>query len=112
MREGIAHYLSRTPAQLAEAHHGVAVSRADRVRRHVLMSILHRDGLALDRFVARFGRDPRLELPLSELERRGWLVEARGRLVPTPAGLERSDAIGPWLYSAEIKARMEAFAWR
>ncbi|MEQ8454831.1 MAG: STM4012 family radical SAM protein [Sandaracinaceae bacterium] len=112
VREGIAHYLSRTAAQLAEAHHGVALSRADRVRRHVLMSILHRDGLALDRFVARFGRDPRLELPLSELERRGWLVEAQGRLVPTAAGLERSDAIGPWLYSAEIKARMEAFAWR
>jgi oxygen-independent coproporphyrinogen III oxidase len=34
------------------------------------------------------------------------------RIRLTEAGLERADVIGPWLYSAEVVARMEDFAWR
>ena len=33
-------------------------------------------------------------------------------LVLTRAGLERSDAVGPWLYSTAVRARMEAYTWR
>jgi oxygen-independent coproporphyrinogen-3 oxidase len=30
----------------------------------------------------------------------------------TDAGFERADVIGPWLYTAEVAARMESYAWR
>ena len=40
---------------------------------------------------------------------RGWRAE---RLQLTPEGLERSDAIGPWLYSAQVRALMDAYELR
>jgi oxygen-independent coproporphyrinogen-3 oxidase len=30
----------------------------------------------------------------------------------TPAGVERSDVIGPWLYSPAVRARMAAWEQR
>ena len=30
----------------------------------------------------------------------------------TPAGIERSDAIGPWLYSPAVRRLSEDYAWR
>jgi oxygen-independent coproporphyrinogen III oxidase len=33
-------------------------------------------------------------------------------LALTDAGLERSDAIGPWLCSPAVRARMEGHEWR
>jgi hypothetical protein len=35
--------------------------------------------------------------------------ESSDRICLTAMGLERSDAIGPWLYSPAVRQRMEAF---
>ncbi len=113
IRDVIADYLTRSDADLAHAHHGVALDRQERARRFVLLSLLHEEGLDLGRFEARFGVDCRVLFPeLSELPTLGLVQPSHARWVLTDAGMERSDAIGPWLYSSATRARMEAWAWR
>ena len=48
----------------------------------------------------------------SLLSGEGLAVRAAERMTLTPEGLELSDAIGPWLYSSEVRARSGAFAVR
>jgi oxygen-independent coproporphyrinogen III oxidase len=33
-----------------------------------------------------------------------------GRWTPTPLGLERSDALGPWFFSDRVRALMAGYA--
>jgi hypothetical protein len=41
------------------------------------------------------------------------LAEERGAgLLLTPAGFERSDSVGPWLYSDQVLRRMQEFVLR
>ena len=39
----------------------------------------------------------------------GLLVYDRGRWAPTPLGLERSDALGPWFFSARVRGLMAGY---
>ena len=48
---------------------------------------------------------------LIELERLGFLEISADRLQLTAAGLERSDAIGPWLFSERVRRLMETYEW-
>ena len=91
------------------ARHGAILSDEERLRRFVIKSLLNLEGLELARCEALFGES----LPeLAALEEAGLAERRGGRLILTEAGLERSDAIGPWLVSAPMRASMEAFAWR
>lgn len=85
------------------ATHGFVLSAEERMRRWVLQSLLHVDGLDPDVVVAHTGLDPRLELPrLAELVDLG-LAEWQGSVLRlTAAGMELSDAIGPALYSPAV----------
>ena len=49
---------------------------------------------------------------LRDLERFELATIVGQRLQLTDAGLERSDAIGPWLYSAGVRTLMEAYELR
>ena len=56
---------------------------------------------------------PFADLPgLVELEELGLAARSVDRLALTGSGLERSDAIGPWLYSERVRRLMEDYAWR
>jgi oxygen-independent coproporphyrinogen-3 oxidase len=60
-----------------------------------------------------FGSAPLDDLPpLCELLDAGLLERRDGRLLPADDGLERSDAIGPWLYSDRAKRLMNAYEVR
>ena len=101
-------YVNRDPADFAAARHGHRLAEEDRRRRFVLQGVLQADGLDAAAYRAKFGSDPRADLPeLLELIDRGLAEWEGDRLKPTAAGLERSDAIGPWLYSERIKALMD-----
>ena len=77
------------------------------------MSLLNAQGLSLSRYEARYGASAFVHLPrLRELERLGLASIVTGSMRLTEAGLERSDAIGPWLQSAAIRQRMEDYEWR
>jgi oxygen-independent coproporphyrinogen-3 oxidase len=111
VREILAEYVARPAENFAVADHGFRLDAGEQRRRYVLQSLLQAEGLSLPAYRRRFGTDALDDLPqLAELEPRG-LARAEGdRLALTDAGLERSDAIGPWLYSPAVRALMEAYA--
>jgi oxygen-independent coproporphyrinogen-3 oxidase len=106
----IADYLARTRDELATATHGFALEREEQQRRYVLQSILNVEGLEVARYLARFGTDPADDFPdlrtFADLE---LLAFDGARWVPTALGLERSDALGPWFFSAPVRALMAEY---
>ena len=71
------------------------------------------EGLDLRAYQQRFGSRSDADLPeLAQLLELGLGVERDGVLALTAAGIERSDAIGPWLYSPRIQALTERFELR
>lgn len=113
VREILAGYLERDEAAFARAEYGIRLIAAEQRRRYVIKSLLHAEGLAMDDYQARYGSTALADFPeLEELCDRGLSVREGERLRLTPSGLERSDAIGPWLYSNTMRARMEAFPLR
>jgi oxygen-independent coproporphyrinogen-3 oxidase len=106
-------YIARPAEDFSVAVHGFHLDGEEQRRRHVLASLLQRSGLALNDYTERFGSEVLDDLPqLRELEPAGLAQHEESRLLLTDAGLERSDAIGPWLYTAEVRERMEAYTWR
>lgn len=87
------------------ATYGIALSADELMRRYALQSLLHVRGLDPQACLAATGLDPLDELPvlsrLVDAGLAGWSTD--GRLQLTPAGLELSDAIGPWLYSPQVQ---------
>jgi oxygen-independent coproporphyrinogen-3 oxidase len=101
-------YCARDSEAFRYAAHGFELSTDERVRRYVLKSILRREGLEMARFTAVFGESPLAALPpLAQLMSLGLLEERDGFLAPTDAGLEQSDAIAPFLYSARVRHLMQ-----
>jgi oxygen-independent coproporphyrinogen-3 oxidase len=106
-------YISRPHAAFAAADYGVAVQRDEQQRRFVLLSLMQRVGIDRSIYAGRFGSDPADDFPeLTALARRGLATIGTDTIALMPAGLERSDVIGPWLYSAGMRRRMESYAWR
>lgn len=106
-------YLDRPAESFRFADYGVALDKSERARRDLIMSLLQCEGLDRLRFRKRFGSDALDMFPqLYELETLGMMRISEHRLALTPAGIERSDAIGPWLYSPASQSRMEQFTWR
>jgi oxygen-independent coproporphyrinogen-3 oxidase len=111
-------WLDRDAAGHEAVEWGYRLDGEEQRRRHVIQSLLQAEGLDLDRYRARFGGEAEDDLPeLRQLEALALAVrqvqgrEAR-RLRLTERGLERSDAVGPWLYSPRVRRRMEAWALR
>lgn len=106
----LADYLSKSAEDFDTVDFGVALDESEQKRRYVVKSLLQADGLDLNAYQARFGSTALCDLPqLNELPERGLAVVHGVRLVLTPDGLERSDAIGPWLYSPAMTALMEEY---
>ncbi len=87
-----------------EAGYGIRLDRREQKRRFLIKSLLRVEGVSAELYRARFGTDVWTDHP--QLRELGSLLE---ELRLTPAGLERSDTIGPWLYSAAVEARMEGY---
>lgn len=110
VRAILAKYLERTDAEFAQVDYGFRLDDAEQRRRYVLQSLLQRDGLDGAAYRCRFGSGAVEDLPqLAELIAAGMAEADGGSLRLTASGLERSDAIGPWLYSATVRTLMESF---
>jgi oxygen-independent coproporphyrinogen-3 oxidase len=98
------------------ARHGRRIDADEARRRHLLQSLLQAEGLATAEYRARFGTDPAADFPaeLAAFAARGWLDEAAApdRLRLGPEGLAHSDAVGPALFSAKVRADMAAYETR
>jgi oxygen-independent coproporphyrinogen-3 oxidase len=113
VREIIADYLARDDAAFAVADYGCELDAAEQRRRWVIKSLLRAEGMDLAAYARRFGSAATDDVPeLAALIDAGFVERRGGRLVPTPAGLERSDAIGPWLYSGDTRRAMDEYEAR
>ncbi len=108
--EIIGDYTARSADEHASAVYGCLLNEAEQRRRFVIKSILRAEGLSPAAYQRCFDADCLLEFP--ELEQLGdaGLLELSGEhLVLTPAGFERSDTIGPWLYSPAVTDGMQHY---
>lgn len=103
-------FVARDDDAHGRAAWGYRLDLDDQRRRFVIQSLLQRPGLDRAAYRARFGGDALEHLPcLRELLAPGWATLDDARLALTDEGLARSDAIGPWLYSARARALMAAY---
>lgn len=106
-------YIARPGETFALAHHGFVLDAEDQHRRYVIKSLLRVQGLALGEFRRFFGAHAFDCVPeLAELAPRGLATHESACLRLTAAGLEWSDTIGPWLYSARVRELLETYKLR
>ena len=109
----IANYNRRTGEQFAQADYGCELDAQEQRRRYVLKSLLRSDGLDLSAYASFFGTEAFAEFQqLGELLEDELAVESGRYLRLTMEGMELSDVIGPWLWSANVRERMNDFALR
>jgi oxygen-independent coproporphyrinogen-3 oxidase len=105
-------FIARDADYLSRAHYGVTLDEEDQRRRYLIKSLLRADGLDRAAYEERFGADCFVHWPqLHELVEHGMVVVDGAAVVPTLEGLAWSDAIGPWLYSEDMRHRMAEFDW-
>jgi len=113
VREIVADYVNRPDAAFAQANNGFLLDDEEQRRRYLIQSLLTEVGLDVPAYQRRFHSDPLDDLPeLCELEPLGLTTRQGQHLKLTAAGLERSDAIGPWLYSQRVQALMGGYEYR
>lgn len=106
-------YVARPAASFDRVDYGAVLDAEEQRRRYVIQMLLQADGMDLNDYRRRFAGEAHQDLPqLGELGPHGLAEQRDGRLRLTEAGMERSDALGPWLYSERAKRMMEAFELR
>jgi oxygen-independent coproporphyrinogen-3 oxidase len=110
VRDIIDRWVQRSEAEFAVADYGFRLDASEQRRRWLILSLLSDEGLDLVAYRTKFGAPVADHFPeLAELAPRG-LAEQRGDVLAlTHAGLARADAIGPWLYSADVRTRMAEY---
>ncbi|TYB38884.1 coproporphyrinogen III oxidase family protein [Actinomadura chibensis] len=96
------------------AHVGFELDDDERRRRHLVQSLLQVSGLDLGLYRSRFDADPHdhFSVELGSFDERGWLEKSGDALRLTAEGLAYSDAIGPALFSPNVRARMKSYKVR
>lgn len=106
----ISQYISKQSADFATIDYGIILSQQEQQTRYVIKSLLHSSGLDVSRFEALYQSSLLLEYPqLLQLQDEGLMEQQHGLLKLTSAGIDHSDAIGPWLYSPDIRERINTF---
>ena len=106
-------FIKTSTCSFSFADYGFWLSRDEERRRFVVKSLLRADGLELDAYQARFRRNALDDFPqLGELSSEGLASFDSETLKLSGAGLELSDAIGPWLYSANVHDLMKNYELR
>lgn len=103
-------YAERSDASFAEVQHGIQLDEAEQRRRFLILSLLA-DGLDGNAYRAAFRREAGDDFAaeLNTLVQLGLATSEDGRWSLTDQGLERSDAVGPWLQSQPVTAKMKDY---
>lgn len=106
-------YVRRSDASFDYAHYGCPLSDEEQRRRYVIKSLLRAEGLSLSRYAGHFNSAVLDDFPELEcLKAYGLAVLECDHMRLTSVGYERSDVIGPWLYSTKTRDLMEAYELR
>lgn len=110
VRDIVARYSACPSDEFERAAYGFALDEAEQRRRFVVKSLLRAEGLDEGAYRGRFGQAPAEEMPeLCALVESGLAAACARGLRLTDAGLELSDAVGPWLYSAKVRELMRTY---
>jgi oxygen-independent coproporphyrinogen-3 oxidase len=114
VREILEAYIRRPDEAFDAADYGFELDSSERRRRYLILSILSDEGLDLSAYRRSFGSDAAADFEeLGVLLDLGLATADEGGVVRlTERGMERSDAIGPWLYSAPVRSKMDGFELR
>lgn len=113
IRAIIADYVARPDEAFDRADYGFRLGPEEQRRRYIIQSLLSGEGLAFAAYRNRFSTEALADLAvLGELEPLGLARRDPERLRLTATGIERSDALGPWLYSDAVRELMGEYAWR
>jgi oxygen-independent coproporphyrinogen-3 oxidase len=113
IRSILGDYLARPADAFAVADYGFRLNPDEQRRRYLLQSLLQADGLDQAAYRRRFGAEVLTDFPeLMELADRMLALRGAERLQLSASGVERSDAIGPWLYSSRVRELMGAYESR
>lgn len=106
----IEEFVSRDDTRLSHIDYGFKLDLDEQRRRFTIMSLLNAEGLNQDLYQARFGSSYWEDMPqLKELVELGLATTNAQTLTLTPSGLERSDTLGPWLYSDAVTALSQEY---
>ncbi|MEV4110976.1 STM4012 family radical SAM protein [Nonomuraea sp. NPDC049695] len=111
VRSIIDDYVRRDEFDVANV--GFPLSLEERKRRHLIQSLLQGEGLSRRLYADLFGTDVLADFPLDEFaldEFGDWLLADPATIRLTAEGLAYSDAIGPALFSPEVRRLMEEYA--
>ncbi len=110
IQEIIDDYIGRSHEDHAHAVYGCQLSEQEQRRRFIMKSLLRIGGLVFSDYSAQFRGNALDDFPeLNELESTGLATFSESRIELNDAGFERSDTIGPWLFSTEMSSRMERY---
>jgi oxygen-independent coproporphyrinogen-3 oxidase len=99
-------------ADFTTARVGFTLDGGERRRRHLIQSLLQAPGLDRAAYRERFGADVAADFDLEPFAERGWLEEDQDVVRLTPEGLAHSDAVGPALFSPEVRTLMDSYEAR
>ncbi|MEV4172307.1 STM4012 family radical SAM protein [Nonomuraea sp. NPDC049709] len=105
VRSIIDDYVARADFDVANV--GFALSPDERRRRHLIQSLLRAEGMSRRLYTDRFGSDVLDDFPMDWLGH--WLTITDETIALTPEGLAHSDAIGPALFSPEVRRLMDGY---
>ena len=109
----LANYISEPTETFGFASYGFKLNVDEQKRRFILKSLLRTEGLDLNLYKSTFKSSSLEDYPeLLELIRQCFVVQVNEHLQLTEVGLERSDVIGPWLYSDKVRACMDTYEWQ
>ncbi|MEL6180739.1 MAG: STM4012 family radical SAM protein [Myxococcota bacterium] len=117
VKEIIRDFITASDEDFASVRYGFALDEDERRYRFVALSLLSEDGCArgldLEHYRTRFGSELWDDRPeLMALVDLGLASVEMDTVRLTPQGIERSDTIGPWLFSPRVKALMDGYRTR
>ena len=113
IKQIIQDYNNTPTEQFSQAHYGIEISLEDQKRRHVLLGLLQTDGLSVSKFQQRFNSDLLKELPqLTLLEKHQLATISPEHIRLNEKGIAYSDLIGSWLFTENIRAKMQGWEWQ
>ena len=106
----IADFVEASDEEHRFANYGVTLTDEDRRRRFVILSLLSAEGLNLTTYNTMFGTVADSDFTELGAMATAGATERLGDVVRlTDRGMERSDAIGPWLRSRRVNQLIDSY---
>lgn len=110
IRHILTHYIDSTEHDFDVINYGFELNQEEQQRRFILLSLLSQAGMDLGEYCDRFHTDALTDFPkLQYFLNLELLQHNNHRLYLTETGLERSDAIGPSLFSDNVNTLMDTY---